>query len=115
MYSTKPVIYLAAVSAVSMSVLSLPANADPRGSSTHLLPLDDRNITVEVDSDRFESAEEEINTSTQQGEGDEPESSVLGADLLENFVDENGDVNLPLGLTVFSTMGDPSIGFGSDF
>ncbi|MBE7382622.1 MAG: hypothetical protein F6J95_014565 [Leptolyngbya sp. SIO1E4] len=116
MYNAKQVAALTAISAVSMSVLSFPAYAEPTGSSTHLLPLDARNVTVEVDAGRLESTAEEINTSTQQqGRNSADISDVIDSELLDQFVDENGDVDLPLGLTVFSTMGDPSIGIGGDF
>ncbi|QQE65825.1 hypothetical protein GFS31_25150 [Leptolyngbya sp. BL0902] len=35
--------------------------------------------------------------------------------LLGNFLDKDGNLNLPLGLTLYSTMGDTSIGFGTQF
>lgn len=35
---------------------------------------------------------------------------VVGA-----LLDEKGNLNLPLGLTVYNTMGDTSIGFGTQF
>ena len=35
--------------------------------------------------------------------------------FLDALLDEDGSLNLPLGLTVYSAMGDTSIGFGSKF
>lgn len=35
--------------------------------------------------------------------------------FLEAFLDDSGNLNLPLGLTVYNTMGDTSIGFGTTF
>lgn len=35
--------------------------------------------------------------------------------LLGGLLDEEGNLNLPLGLTIYNTMGDTSIGFGSKF
>jgi hypothetical protein len=36
-------------------------------------------------------------------------------DLIGNFVDESGDVRLPMGLTVYDAMGTTSVGFGGTF
>jgi hypothetical protein len=35
--------------------------------------------------------------------------------FINDFLDDNGDFNLPLGITVYDTMGDTSIGFGTQF
>jgi hypothetical protein len=35
--------------------------------------------------------------------------------VVGGLIDEEGNLNLPLGLTVYNTMGDTSIGFGSKF
>lgn len=35
--------------------------------------------------------------------------------VVGGFLDEEGNLNLPLGLTIYNTMGDTSIGFGSKF
>ncbi len=39
----------------------------------------------------------------------------LNLPILNGLVDESGEVNLPLGLTVFDAMGTTSVGFGSKF
>jgi hypothetical protein len=36
-------------------------------------------------------------------------------DLLDGLLDEQGELNLPLGLTVYDAMGTTSIGFGTKF
>lgn len=36
-------------------------------------------------------------------------------DLLDGLLDERGELNLPLGLTVYDAMGTTSIGFGTKF
>ena len=41
--------------------------------------------------------------------------SIIPDGFLDGLVDENGEVNLPLGLTVYDAMGTTSIGFGSKF
>jgi hypothetical protein len=35
--------------------------------------------------------------------------------LVGEMIDDEGNLNLPLGLRVYNTMGDTSIGFGSKF
>ena len=35
--------------------------------------------------------------------------------FLNNLLDESGELNLPLGLTVYDAMGTTSVGFGSKF
>ncbi|MFQ4136358.1 hypothetical protein PGN35_008550 [Nodosilinea sp. PGN35] len=39
----------------------------------------------------------------------------LNIPILNDLLDENGDLNLPLGLTVYDAMGTTSVGFGSRF
>jgi hypothetical protein len=41
-------------------------------------------------------------------------ADILPPDFLDGLLDENGEVNLPLGLRVYDAMGATSIGFGSD-
>ena len=40
---------------------------------------------------------------------------VLQSPALDGLLDERGDVNLPLGLTVYDAMGATSVGFGTKF
>jgi hypothetical protein len=40
---------------------------------------------------------------------------VIQSPLLDGLLDEDGELNLPLGLTIYDTMGDTSIGFGTEF
>ncbi|MGB5972429.1 MAG: hypothetical protein WBG38_03880 [Nodosilinea sp.] len=35
--------------------------------------------------------------------------------FLDDLIDESGELNLPLGLTVYDTMGTTSVGIGSEF
>ncbi|MGD1909162.1 MAG: hypothetical protein ACFB0C_24665 [Leptolyngbyaceae cyanobacterium] len=105
---------LLAISIIPLSLLSTStARADSsEGGSTQLLPLEGRSLVVEVDPDHLQSAAQEINTSTFGGK--ETSGDVL--DLGETLgIDEEGGTQLPLGIRVFSTLGDPSIGFGGDF
>jgi hypothetical protein len=105
---------LLVVSIVPLVVISssIARADDTEGVSTQLLPLENRSLVIEVDADHLQTAAEEINTSTFGGK--ETSGNVL--DLGETLgIDEDGGTRLPLGIRVFSTLGDPSIGFGGDF
>ncbi|MEO0985625.1 MAG: hypothetical protein AAFY20_08760 [Cyanobacteria bacterium J06639_14] len=116
MYHSRCLAILSAISAVSLSLLSLPATAEPDRGSSQLLPLEAQTMTVETDPHRLESVADDINTSAQPEEKDSEDiTDVIGADFIDDIVDEDGDVKLPMGLTIFSTLGTTSIGFGSDF
>ncbi len=41
--------------------------------------------------------------------------SSLGLPGLQDVIDHRGNLRLPLGLTVYTTLGDTSIGFGTNF
>lgn len=108
------IILLAIATAPLMVVLSngIARAETPEGGSMQLLPLENRSLVVEVDANYLQTAAQEINTSTFGGK--ETSGNVL--DLGEALgVDEDGSTRLPLGIRVFSTLGDPSIGFGGDF
>ncbi len=117
MYYAHRFAILTTVSTLSLSVLSLPALAEPDGSnSSQLLPLEAQTMTVETDPNRLETVTDDINESARPEKEDSTDiTDVLGADFVDDFVDEDGDVKLPMGLTVFSSLGTTSIGFGSDF
>jgi hypothetical protein len=34
---------------------------------------------------------------------------------LEHIIDHRGNLRLPLGLTIYTTLGDTSVGFGTNF
>lgn len=40
---------------------------------------------------------------------------VIEMPWLDSLLDENGELDLPLGLRVYSTLGDTSVGFGTQF
>ncbi|MEM8543695.1 MAG: hypothetical protein AAGF66_06860 [Cyanobacteria bacterium P01_H01_bin.119] len=94
-----------------------PSQAQPVDA---LYPLEARQLEIEPDDTLMTTAASQINStvgsSNAQGVDilDAIGSPELDA-LIDGLVDENGDVALPLGLTVFETMGDPSVGFGGRF
>jgi ABC-type transport system substrate-binding protein len=106
---------LSSVSLLAMLFLGLPAEADTTEGSSQLLPLESRSLSIEVDPNRFDSAANEINAFDPEQSGAADLADILNAGFLEGLVDEDGDVNLPLGLTIFDAMGTTSVGFGEDF
>jgi predicted nucleic acid-binding protein len=51
----------------------------------------------------------------QEGNGIADLAESLNIPLLNDLLDESGEVRLPMGLTVYDAMGTTSIGFGSKF
>ncbi len=110
---SQPLTLLTLLATTVLVVSAHPASANPHTNSADLLlPLEDRNRAIEVEADRFQSTVDAINDANQP---ESEEGKVLGNGFFGNFVGDNGEVNLPLGITVFSTLGDPSIGFGGNF
>jgi hypothetical protein len=126
-------------STVSLSVLSCPAQANATGTAADLLPLDSPSITVETVPDQLKALNTSAHASIKpeatyspdllravahhinhgSSQNEEPDTPDIG-DLIdlsffEQFIDENGNVDLPLGITVYEAMGQTSIGFGADF
>jgi hypothetical protein len=83
--------------------------------ANNLLPLETRSIGIEANPNLFKSVADEFVVNGPDASGNFAGRDVLGAGFLEGLVDENGDVDLPLGITVFDAMGTTSIGFGGDF
>jgi hypothetical protein len=67
-----------------------------------------------MDPGLFKSAAYRINGFQDSQEASE-DSGILDMGFLEGLVDENGDVDLPLGITIFDAMGATSVGFGGEF
>lgn len=105
---------LSAASLLSFLVVALPAAADtaePDDVANQLLPLETRGMNIEVDPNLYQSAAQEINTF----EASDSSNGLSDIGIFDDFVDENGELDLPLGLTVFDSMGTTSVGVGSDF
>ncbi|MGD1943847.1 MAG: hypothetical protein ACFB0G_21340 [Leptolyngbyaceae cyanobacterium] len=107
---------LSAASLLSFLVVALPAAADtaePDDVANQLLPLETRGMSVEVDPNLHQSAAHEINTS--EPADSSTTSGLEDIGIFDEFVDENGELDLPLGITVFDSMGSTSVGVGSEF
>lgn len=83
--------------------------------ANNLLPLETRSVGIETDAGIFQSVTNDINNSNRSASENSENTDVLGAGFLEDLVDEDGNVELPLGITVFEAMGTTSVGFGGDF
>ncbi len=108
---------LAFATSAIFPLFSLPAWADTSaGESAQLLPLETRAMEASPDPERLKSVATEVNEAAFGAEEDtEDLFDLVNSPLLEGLVDEDGEINLPLGITVFSTLGDPSVGFGGRF
>jgi hypothetical protein len=96
-----------------VGVTLAPALAETTSDAdvTHLMPLENRSFGVETDPNLLETVTEALNNSDEGVS----ENSFLTELLPDGIVDEEGTVDLPLGLTIFNTMGDTSVGFGGSF
>lgn len=83
--------------------------------ANNLLPLETRSVGIEPDAGIFQSVTNDINNNNRSASENSENTDVLGAGFLEDLVDEDGNVELPLGITVFEAMGTTSVGFGGDF
>jgi len=62
-------------------------------------------LTQDIEQEIHAPAEDNITTIDE----------AFQSSFIDDFLDDNGDFSLPLGLTVYDTMGDTSIGFGTQF
>ncbi len=125
-------------STVSLSVMSAAAQAQSTGTAADLLPLDPNGVSMDTLPDQLKTvgsvsvnvkpeatySPEMLNAvasninRTNQGsdEDDTPDiGDLIDLSFVEQFIDEDGNVDLPLGITVYEAMGQTSIGFGTEF
>ncbi|MGF1459468.1 MAG: hypothetical protein ACFBSG_10625 [Leptolyngbyaceae cyanobacterium] len=110
----------AATAFVATLAISGAAIADNESTTENtvagsLLPLENRSMEIQLDPELYNSAAHEVNTLEPGSNESADIADFLGADFLGDLIDENGDVNLPLGITVFEAMGTTSLGFGGKF
>ncbi|MGF1570154.1 MAG: hypothetical protein ACFCVD_19135 [Nodosilinea sp.] len=112
-YST----WLTATILLGASGVSLPALANTTADlQPKPLSMVDMLVTEQHNPDSLNRLAERLNLQIRAGDDDTTTiTDALQSPLLDGLVDENGDVNLPLGLTVFDAMGATSVGFGSKF
>lgn len=99
-------------------ILTLPgtAQAETAPAAHRLLPLELRAASIGYDAASLEGVASNVNQAVATPEQNIVTiTDVVDIPLVEGLLDENGELDLPMGITVFDTMGDFSIGFGSDF
>ena len=115
MFISQVTTILPSISLLSALVLGFPAHANSSSNAGQLLPLESRSVAVEVDPSLHEAAANEINEFDPSQSESSGLTDVLDAGLFEGLIDENGEMDLPMGITVFDSMGAASVGFGGDF
>lgn len=115
MCHSKRIVFLTTVSVASLPLLNLSAYANTGSASDLLLPQEETNITVEFDPASLKPTLEDVDHAEPSNEFNPIASPEEAEGFFDNLVDAGGGVNLPLGITIFSTLGDPSIGFGGNF
>ena len=107
---------LAAVTLAAGTVSMAPAQALPTASAAEsLLPLQTQTLVMMTDNSDLHAVAGRINQMMGAEDSSPTVMDFVESSFLDGVLNENGEVNLPLGITVFSTMGDPSVGFGSNF
>lgn len=125
-------------STVSWSALSGSAQAYSTGTAADLLPLDAHDIAIEAMPDQLKAVgrisatvkpeatyrpemlqaiASNINQTNQASDAAATPDigDLVDLSFVEQFIDEDGNVDLPLGITVYEAMGQTSIGFGAEF
>jgi len=101
-----------------LSSAALPAFANPPAT---LQPIRSASMSEMLAADAPSDAElaqvaDQINHRLSQSDVPVPSVlDVLHLPFLEDILDEEGNLELPMGLTVYNTMGDTSVGFMSEF
>ncbi|NJL50050.1 MAG: hypothetical protein HC929_24965 [Leptolyngbyaceae cyanobacterium SM2_5_2] len=101
-----------------LSGATLPAFANPPAT---LQPIQSASMVEALAADSPNDADlaelaNQINHRLNQA--DQPDPSivdVLPLPFLDDILDDEGNLELPMGLTVYNTMGDTSVGFSSKF
>jgi hypothetical protein len=109
--------WLTAAAVLGLCTLSGQALAAPQDLQTTPQTMADA-LAVEPNSqDRLNRVANELDQQVgrQESSGITDLSESLNLPILNDLVDESGELNLPLGLTVYDAMGTTSVGFGSKF
>jgi hypothetical protein len=106
---------LVMASATLLSAGVAQANTATEGASS-LMPVELRAVSLRSEGSSLNSVADQVNQSMAPAEDDSTDvTDIIQVPFLEDLLDENGSVALPMGLTVFTTLGDPSVGFSSKF
>lgn len=94
-----------------------PTSGETTRMETSILPsMEEVVVTDQQDPNNLAQISNRINRRVNPPDPDTFKiSDIIQTPILDGLLDENGQVNLPLGIRVYDTMGDLSVGFGSDF
>ncbi|PZV09981.1 MAG: hypothetical protein DCF32_01030 [Leptolyngbya sp.] len=109
--------WLAAAAALGLCVLPGQALAAPHDLQTTPQTMADALAVEQRNQDSLNRVANELNQQVgrQESSGITDLAESLNLPILNDLVDESGELNLPLGLTVYDAMGTTSVGFGSKF
>lgn len=109
--------YWLAAAVLGLCALPGQALATPQDLQTTPQTMADALAVEQHSQDSLNRVADELNQQVgrQESSGITDLAESLNLPILNGLVDESGEVNLPLGLTVFDAMGTTSVGFGSKF
>lgn len=107
------------IAAAALGVCGLPtqAVASPQALQTTPLTMADALAVEQHSQDRLTGLANEVGQQVgpQSGSKNSDFLESLNIPLLNDLLDESGELRLPLGLTVYDAMGTTSVGFGTNF
>lgn len=109
--------WLAAAAALGLCALPRQALAAPHDLQTTPQTMADALAVEQHNQDSLNRIAGELDQQVgrQESSGITDLAESLNLPILNDLIDESGELNLPLGLTVYDAMGTTSVGFGSKF
>jgi hypothetical protein len=109
--------WLIAAAVLGLCVLPGQALASPQDLETTPQTMADALAVEQRNQDSLNRVASDLDqrVGRQENSGITDLAESLNLPILNDLVDESGEVNLPLGLTVYDAMGTTSVGFGSKF
>ena len=109
--------WIATIAVLGICGAPIQAIASPEDLQTTPMTMADAMAVENHSQDSLDRLAGEVDqrVGRQEGNGISELAESLQMPFLNDLVDESGEVNLPLGLTVYDAMGTTSVGFGSKF
>ncbi|MBW4483118.1 MAG: hypothetical protein KME14_11295 [Tildeniella torsiva UHER 1998/13D] len=109
--------WLTAAAVLGLCALPGQALASPHDLQTTPLTMADALAVEQHSQDSLNRVADELNQQVgrQDSSGITDLAESLNLPILNDLIDESGELTLPLGLTVYDAMGTTSVGFGSKF
>jgi hypothetical protein len=111
------IVWLTTTLLIGLGGISSSARANPSADNIKLLPAMAEVVMVDrQNAATLTRVAEQINLQLNAQDESLPTiADLIPEGLFDDLVDENGEVNLPLGITVYDAMGTTSVGFGTQF